>query len=212
MPPTAKKRAGDPASQKLHIVCKKCNERWMGEIETAALPVMTPLILGNKASITQEDKLIIARWATLKTIIGEYDDLRYAAITASERDYFYKEKSPLPNSKIWIGYFDGTDRWRTRYRHHGIQAAHRPLKEAVVHFDICNTQSSTFVGGKLFIYVASSSFIKPFDFGIQGFVGLLLRQIWPPSNQVIDWPLPPMNDEDAQSVSDSLWAAGLRSG
>src|ERR1039457_1463762 len=43
----ARRLEGDIKSSRLRTVCKRCNNEWMSAIESAAKPVMTPLILGQ---------------------------------------------------------------------------------------------------------------------------------------------------------------------
>ena len=40
----SRKREGSPANKKLKVVCKSCNNGWMGAIETAVIPILTRLI------------------------------------------------------------------------------------------------------------------------------------------------------------------------
>jgi hypothetical protein len=47
---------------------KSCNNGWMRQLEEAADPVMTPLILGQSATLSPEDQKIIASWAVLKAV------------------------------------------------------------------------------------------------------------------------------------------------
>src|ERR1700722_4831626 len=48
----AKRHEGDLASSRIRCACGTCNSGWMSNIETAAIPVMTPLILGENVLVT----------------------------------------------------------------------------------------------------------------------------------------------------------------
>ena len=50
--PIVKSKQGDPAVKKVRKVCKSCNSGWMSRLETAAKPVLTPIIRGKNATLS----------------------------------------------------------------------------------------------------------------------------------------------------------------
>jgi hypothetical protein len=48
--------------------CERCNNTWMSALESAAKPILAPLMHGNEAVLTPEEQLLIVRWF-IKTII-----------------------------------------------------------------------------------------------------------------------------------------------
>jgi hypothetical protein len=43
---TTKLKSGDPLSTNLEIVCAKCNNEWLSQIQERAKPILIPLIQG----------------------------------------------------------------------------------------------------------------------------------------------------------------------
>lgn len=203
-----KKRPGDPASRRIKAVCKDCNNVWMGKIEEAAIPVMTPLILGKEALLSPADQKAIVEWAVLKTMIGEYDDsLDTRAINEETQQAFYHDRSLIGVWKILIGRYVGTN-WVTRYRHTPYHMRSRSNFLPVVDVTSMNTQVSTFVGGQLYIHVMSTRLPQLASFGFRGTTGNMLRCIWPATDEPIPWPPAlTMGDDDAEFVASAL--AGL---
>jgi hypothetical protein len=42
--------------------CKSCNNGWMSDLETAAKPIIQPLMHGKPGTITSVEQMVIARW------------------------------------------------------------------------------------------------------------------------------------------------------
>ena len=53
--------------QRTRAVCKRCNEGWMGRLETRTIPIMGKLIQATRdrrpTAITRQDATTLARWA-----------------------------------------------------------------------------------------------------------------------------------------------------
>jgi hypothetical protein len=56
----------------VRCVCTDCNAGWMSEIESAAQPILTPMIEGNAVSLTISDQEILAKWLGLKGICAQH--------------------------------------------------------------------------------------------------------------------------------------------
>ena len=76
-------------------VCRPCNNGWMSELERAAKPTLASLILGEGVALDTEMQETIAKWATLKAMIGAYSWGTHP-IPADWLAHFYREHRP-PN-------------------------------------------------------------------------------------------------------------------
>lgn len=54
---------------KVNAVCKPCNEGWMSDLETAATPIVRPLVLGHTIELTEPDLETLARWAVKTAMV-----------------------------------------------------------------------------------------------------------------------------------------------
>ncbi|MBG0799739.1 hypothetical protein IYX23_18895 [Methylocystis sp. L43] len=210
--PSSKKRAGDPVSKRMNVVCSGCNSGWMSRTESSVKPILSRMILGTPCIITEDEQTILARWSTLKAIIAEFDDTEHMAISGSDRNMFYQKQEPPPKFKIWIGYYMGNDLLPTYYNHQGIQVTKKGSSIPFSESPMFNTQATTIICGKFYLYLVSSSF-EGFEISFQGFVSLQMRRIWPALDRVIEWPIvPEMNDDDARLVSNSLMPSLIKNG
>jgi hypothetical protein len=191
--PTIYKKPGNLLSKRVRVVCKLCNETWMGMIETSAIPVMTPLILGESAKLSASDQQAIAMWATLKTIIGEQRDPQSAQIPVESIKEFFRTRTVLSGWQIWIGqYVTGT--WNARYAHKGgsfVLPARTP--SGLIYNDKGQLQTSTFIFGKALIHVCSSTMPFPYHIkhGLVRYMHIVLPAttvdiLWPPSPSIAD--------------------------
>lgn len=153
-----KRKEGDIASRKLHVACRRCNSEWMSnDVETPAMSALRPLLLGEVTVVSADMQRAIARWATLKCMVFEQDDKRYAAIPMSAIRRFKETKEPPDGFQVWAGYFAGST-WGTRFVHVGAElVGTRYNAQRVIGPESVKLQTTVFTIGKLFLRVASSS-------------------------------------------------------
>ena len=61
-------RAGDPLRSKARVVCEKCNNTWMSEIQNAAKPLLIPMFEGEIRVLGHATQEIIATWIAMATM------------------------------------------------------------------------------------------------------------------------------------------------
>lgn len=86
----------------------------MSRLETAAKPILTPLILGQAAVISGNSARIIATWAAMKMMVTEFSRPHEVSSTQQERTHVMEKLEPAPNWNIWIGHVRSS-KWRTTY-------------------------------------------------------------------------------------------------
>jgi hypothetical protein len=57
----SKKMSGDPRSKKLRIVCNKCNNGWMSDLQNATKPILTPLLHHQQITLSEQQRADEAR-------------------------------------------------------------------------------------------------------------------------------------------------------
>ncbi|UWU85342.1 hypothetical protein N2605_02455 [Bradyrhizobium yuanmingense] len=162
----------------------------MNRIENEAQPVLTALIAGKELTLDATKQLTIAKWVTLKTIIGDQDHLETTAISASECEQFFATAMPLDNWQIFIGLYDGTE-WNARFDHfpYVLNASQQPS-----HDRRYNTQSTAICFGRVFVLSCSSIF--PMLFEIEG-----MERLWPPTAGTVTLSTPTINDGNALAAA-----------
>lgn len=189
-------------------ICETCNNGWMRELENKAIPVLTPLIKGERHSLTKNDQRIAAGWACLKAIIGEYESPHFASW--SQKDHARLKKLRLPPSNdcvIVIGRFK-----RDRLPMHWLNLPMNflwgkenwgRLGEPTTEF---NSAATTQVIGELLIHVIHAPklrrILKRFNFPPQ--ISRKLRLVWPAGN-AFDWPPDTLSDAEAHLVANGLY-------
>jgi hypothetical protein len=178
-------------SQTLKIVCHKCNNGWMSQIQTRAKPWLQALAQGKWSDLDVNAQQALAAWATMFTIVAEYLDPQATAIGRSERRLFRETQSALPGWRIWIGnYSKGTGRF---HNHHTLRHEYTLVEPE--HAGIPNTQTTGFNVGYVFFQTFSSTSALVEDdvtFAMQHG----LRTIWPARSVV----QPPVRQHDYASA------------
>lgn len=201
-------RKGHTGVRKIRNVCKYCNSGWMSQLENAAKPHLSKLILGDDTTIENNHQLSIAAWTVMTSIIAEFTDRPTASIPAAHRQLLKASGRPPEGWIIWIGSYYGTE-WRQRYKHHGltcIDTSVMSFTQAASCKPGCNTQTSTFVMGELFIHTLSSTLSDLHMLDFTGETGEALIRIWPPYRENIKWPRPKViSDVHADFIADAFF-------
>jgi hypothetical protein len=209
---TSKVWGGDPRSRRLQIVCRPCNNHWMSDLQTAAKPILSPLITGeSKKSIVLglEWQKILAAWAAMSVICAEYFYPNRAAISVTDRRWLYDTKTAPNDFRIWIGDYERKE-WIPHWGHFSLRISeHEGKQDWTIHPDgtpRSNTQTTTFVVGRLFIHVYSCPFPEILHAEkIVRAVESKLVQIWPTRHSFLMWPVTGISDRDADRLASVIF-------
>jgi hypothetical protein len=189
-----------PGTRKFLNVCQTCNNGWMSRIEDECAPIVKQLILNKTTSISDEQQVSLAKWATLMTIMAEFAYTGNQAITPDERAEFYTHKQPGSNFNVFLGRYVGTH-YKQQHLHTGNEVGsqdsilHRPGYELHANFQV-----SVFIIGSMLLYVVSTSY-KPLQPAASRFTYNGLAKIWPAGKSVIEWSkLRGLDDRDVETL------------
>lgn len=193
-------RQGDPRTQKLYIVCKKCNNGWMSALQEAAKPVLVPLIGGNWYALPPQDQTVLSAWATMFTMVYEWADPKTVAATDDERRFLREFNKSPDHWNVWIGRYEGTARIDTK--HTGIRFSRKGDDMQSL---TCNTQITTFVAGEIVFHLFSSTaeIIREFDLDASYEHELKIRRIWPCQPHAV-MPTDKLNAPSVYNVMETL--------
>jgi hypothetical protein len=80
--------SGQVATIRNKRICHRCNTGWMANLEGVSVPLLKPMILGHPRTLTQQEQLIAATWATKTVMVCE-------ASMASDEGLFSQEDRRL---------------------------------------------------------------------------------------------------------------------
>ena len=100
-------RSDKPATHKLRVVCETCNNGWMSDIEDAAKPILTPLVLGQPSHLDVNQQQVVATWAFSRAIIGEQLSPDLKGIPADHRQWLFEHHEPPPQVRVFAAATDG---------------------------------------------------------------------------------------------------------
>jgi len=210
---------GDPRSRQLQIVCRPCNNHWMSGLQTAAKPILIPLIAGKSISLTSSRQEILAAWCAMTTICAEYFFPKTAASSVTQRRWLFNTHTAPNSFRIWIGDFR-RDQWKGHWGHLALRVSrteHEGVQGWAIHPDGStrpNTQTTVVVVGRLYIIVYSCPFPEILNSRtITGQVDSRLSQIWPPRYSLLLWPpTDTLNDGEADAVASAIFGHLDRAG
>lgn len=196
-------RPGDAHSQRLQVVCGRCNSGWMGSLQEAARPILAPLLQDVWEPLDEHSQRILGRWATMTTMVIEFADPKTARVPQTHRDLLRTGAGPLEGWYIWIGRHDPGADHPGYFNHFGWIAAGVDVStgQAVAHHHF---QTTTFTVGRLLIHTIMMSSPHPeFIVKPEEFEQLYdLRTIWPANGTIIDHPVRKHDWESRQTVAE----------
>jgi hypothetical protein len=203
---------GDPRSRQLQIVCRPCNNHWMSDLQTAAKPVLIPLITGKAINLTPPRQESLAAWCAMTTMCAEYFYPKTASVSVTDRRWFFKTHAAPNTFRIWIGDFDRKE-WKPHWGHLSLRISlteHEGMQGWAIHPDGTprpNTQTTMFVVGRLYIIVYSCPFPEILNSqAIAQRVDSRLSQIWPPRHSLLIWPpTDTLTDRDADQLAGAIF-------
>jgi hypothetical protein len=111
-------KSGDPLQSKVRVVCTKCNNEWLSEIQNRAKPHLIPLFTGTTRVLGVEAQEILATWITMATMTAEHlvSDPRQRAISQADREFLWRNSKPPAEWRILIGRYE-RHRLATQWTH-----------------------------------------------------------------------------------------------
>jgi hypothetical protein len=188
-------RQGTANTKTIKVVCKNCNSGWMGDLETAVQPYLTPLIKGEPIILDFYMRQILIEWIVMKNLVAENNSyIGHPAdpiFDQAARTAFMESRAIPAQFHIWIASQDGT-KWVTGYNRHASglsvtatlppppQPPNRPKNVQVVTWGI----------GKLLIHLNATTDADVYPWLEIDSVGPF-RQLWPldPTNIGFSFPL-----------------------
>jgi hypothetical protein len=191
-------RQGHVYTRKFHVVCRNCNNGWMGNIETDAKEVLIPLIQGRSVTLLRNDRRRLATWIALKVIVVDGEIPTDSVISQSARTAF-KELRKIPSGiRIWIAQHDSIT-WYSGLRYLPIRGVIELEKGTLTEGK--NIQTTAIGFGHLFALALVPGRLE-FKFNINFTVVFSnVRQLFPIRDQVIKWPLPTLWDSHVDRLS-----------
>lgn len=180
----------EPTSATVKVVCGSgadtsdlvdaCNDGWMSKLESAARPILTPMIDGEAATLSLGEQQILAAWAVKTAMVFEWTHVDTARISAGERRYLRQTGRPPETFTVELAAFYGT--WQLNYL--------RVMGETVEHPDgTFPAATFTFVIGSLVVQVVHDGAPRTEPRPALGIRDNWAQMIFPPCLEAI-WPPP----------------------
>jgi hypothetical protein len=208
------KRQGTAMDIQIRSVCRKCNSGWMGAIETASEPTLTPLLRGEPCVLDEHAQRTLATWLTLKIMVAETSNALPDRVTpVAHHKFLMENREPPQGWFIWVAAHE-SKRWMARYIR---QAANLPVVVTSAepsHFgDRSSSNNAQFVllgiGHLLAVAinttVANLGIEPPLD------IRVVSKRIWPLAEHNFLWPPSVPLDTDGVDVIAGSFARTLSS-
>lgn len=191
----------------VRAVCRACNGGWMNRLESAAMPIVEPLVRGMAIRMTVEEQTLLARWAAKTAVM--FEGYKPGAILVSSEDLqqIRHEGIAPPSYHIRLAYRADALSQPTNFYVAGFFAS--PVGVVAGDDDVQPNGFTVTLGiGHLAICInGGPAFNRPERWRSGGDSPLM---IWPPTAAGIAWPPahPIVNsNDDLRSFHEGLFAS-----
>ena len=181
--------ASQVASHTLRAVCATCNNGWMAELEGQVRLLIEPMIRGYKASLTVEQQITVATWATVKTAVLEHvwgDD---PVLTAAECEVIMTQNRPPASVQVRLA---------------AVESNGYPLRALGRGYEVQGSGPKaiclTITIGCLVVQVFGGPGAGTEGLRTVGRTGADFIGIFPPPMRTVQWPPPSAHDDSSLLV------------
>ncbi|MFN2405717.1 MAG: hypothetical protein ABR594_06655 [Pyrinomonadaceae bacterium] len=93
---------------KSNRVCQRCNNGWMSQLESAAKPVLSPLIHGRKRILSLHNQLTITKWFAKTAAMFDAHIKGKTYFTQSERQAIMSSLAPTKTTWVFLACYRGS--------------------------------------------------------------------------------------------------------
>lgn len=181
--PGKKNKRGGPTVEYIARVCSTCNNEWMNDIDTDAAPFLEAAIQDRPFALDRSMQRAVGLWMMKIAVTARMSRVSSMPIDRSWSDWLYREKSPIPHWRVWMGRYVGE--YPLRYTPHDIRLEAGP-GSAPIPSEIAEDHGmyGTLMIGYLVLQVLG---LGP-AWQINGNAEPLLVPIWPSEADVVEWP------------------------
>ena len=97
---------GETISATVRRVCRECNNGWMSRIEEYSRPLLTPLVLGERRSLSPQDQEIAATWGFKTILMLQFlNRADQREIPRDQYRWFFQHQTPPSAARISLADF-----------------------------------------------------------------------------------------------------------
>lgn len=199
-------KQGDVITKKIRVVCRKCNSGWMGSLEEKVKPILIKLIENSVTSLLAIEQKLLSKWITMKALVAEHSEGGTQITPIQDRKAFYLHQFIPSYFSIYIGVHNTSS--RSGFVRHSIalspsKSLEKNVKELNSKGLVKNTQSISFICGKLFIYILASR-VDGINIRDRCDLSPMVR-ICPKEKDRIEWPISPsLSEIELSDITHSL--------
>jgi hypothetical protein len=159
-------------------VCEKCNGGWMSKIESAAKPIVVPLIQGKQVELDTASQATLGTWACMKAMVAGYAHQPPLSLPQDWLKQLYENHTPPPDG--WVAFATAYEGRRPAFF-----ASHR-----LALFNVENDEPTTDNEGIMMTLVVGYLALKVIGVRRKGVSnsGTSFTQVWPASRLTLLWP------------------------
>jgi hypothetical protein len=185
-------RPGPSFDMVVRDYCAACNNGWMSELESAAEPILGPMLRGETKILAAPEQHTLATWALKTMLVMQGMNMGAPRIVSPERyRWFGEHRTPLSGTYVWLAQYAGSgvskDHTETVVISHEwgttVTTPGEPLPQEG---DPINAFQAVFVIGSVVFWLVGYDLPEPPEVRVGSDDAHLL--IWPALGPNVAWP------------------------
>jgi hypothetical protein len=110
---------GKATSPTVAIACASPNHGWMSELEEKAKPILTPMIIGQRVELNDEEQRIVSTWAVKTAIVLQHAFPARLSVPPGDAELLRQDQQPSRSTQVFLAVQDAT-KYDTYYYANGL--------------------------------------------------------------------------------------------
>lgn len=165
-------------STTVKIVCSKCNNGWMSRLEQDSMNILSGMIQGIKSQLDIRNQKLVSLWCIKTGIILDHISSP-SVIPMKHGELIFLNRRPIDYCHIWVTSCTVTEPPFSHY----LQPLAPKIEDKVF-----SAYLQTFRIGEFTAQILWSESQQAVDSVAVGKDSLIHTHIWPPCNDIVEWP------------------------
>jgi hypothetical protein len=170
-------------------VCAPCNNGWLSELEEAAKPILEPLILGRKRTLTLTEADTVAVWCVKTALLFQLTHPERREAPDAHYRWLFEHRVPPANTFAWLAGYNGA-LWSGWYMHQMLE-----LRDPGETDPSGRGYCATVTTGALVFQVTGLNAVDPAEIEKASDTEPYIVQVWPSKRKALQVPPPLLLDD-----------------
>lgn len=192
---------GHLSTKKFRVVCKKCNNGWMSQLEEKVKPLLLRSMENKLITLSTQCLSILSRWLVMKVIVAEQAENGLQVTPEADRKLFHESQQIPDYFRVYMARHNTADNIGY-HRYTCTLALSKDKLSPPLDGLNRNMQTVSFLIGPMFIFITAA---RVYDFNLESKLNFdQLCCIYPNKSEEVSWNT--IKELDKSEMESIVWA------